>query len=313
MSKRIEDKIDKIPIINIIVRFFKRVRLPGFEGLSVYDLIEMYGVGIIKGALTARAGAIAYSFFMAIFPFLLFIITLISQIEKIIPNFKTEFSEFLISFLPVSIAGTLMDTIFNNINGGGIISSVFLISMLLMANGVNALFSGFENSYYTQLTRNVFRQYLYALWVALILAFLLIITVAVFGYFQVYIISFLYDDITRDKIVSTNNGIGWLIFAEYVFFVVMIYLAIAMLYFFGTKQGKASKFFSVGALFSTLLIIVNTYLFGLYVDNFAQYNQLYGSIGAVLILLIYLWLNANIILLGFELNVSLQRLRDKCK
>ena len=93
----------------------------------------------------------------------------------------------------------------------------------------------------------------------------------------------------------------------------MIYLVIAVLYFFGTKDGKLSRFFSVGALLTTLLILLNSSLFGMYIENFSTYNQLYGSIGALLILLFYLWLNAIILLLGFELNASLQRLKKSCQ
>ena len=74
MTKPIEDKLDKIPVLNLIVRFFKRIKLPGFEGLSSYDLLELYIMGIVNGALTTRASAIAFSFFTAIFPFLLFVI-----------------------------------------------------------------------------------------------------------------------------------------------------------------------------------------------------------------------------------------------
>jgi len=102
-----------------------------------------------------------------------------------------------------------------------------------------------------------------------------------------------------------------IVLAKYVFFVIMIYLATATLYYFGTKEGKNSKFFSIGALFTTLLIMLTSFLFGLYIENFSQYNELYGSIGALLILLFYLWLNANIILLGFELNASIQQLKRK--
>jgi len=163
--------------------------------------------------------------------------------------------------------------------------------MLLMTNGVNAVFSGFENSYHVKLTRNMFRQYLYAFWVSLILAFLLIATVAGLGYFELYVM---------------KSG-----FAKYGFSILMVYLATTTLYYFGTKEGRASKFFSIGALFTTLLIMINSYLFGIYIENFSQYNQLYGSIGALLILLVYLWLNANILLLGFELNISLRKLREK--
>ena len=95
---------------------------------------------------------------------------------------------------------------------------------------------------------------------------------------------------------------------KYLFFVVMVYLATATLYYFGTKEGRQTRFFSIGALLTTLLIILTSYLFGIYIDNFSKYNELYGSIGALLILLLYLWLNANILLLGYELNATLRGL-----
>ena len=310
MTKPIEDKLEKLPVINLLVRFLKQIKLPGLEGLSVYDLMELYFMGIVKGALTTRASAIAFSFFTAIFPFLLFVIIVIPYIP--IDDFQIKFEQFLNSFLPPQTSDFFFSNIFENISGSGgagLLSSVFLLSMLLMANGVNAVFSGFENSYHEQLTRNVFQQYLYALGIALILAFLVLLTVAVFGYFQIYVIQPIYQGITGKDVLESDSGLGWIVFAKYMFFVLMVYLATATLYYFGTKEGKKSRFFSIGALLTTLLIISTSYLFGIYINNFSQYNELYGSIGALLILLLYLWLNSNILLLGYELNASLHVLR----
>jgi membrane protein len=310
MSKLIEDKLDKIPVLNLVVRFFKQIKLPGFEGLSIYDLLELYVMGIVKGALTTRASAIAFSFFTAIFPFLLFVIIVIPYIP--IEGFQVDFLDFLNSILPPQTSEFFIDSIFQDMSSnanGGLISTVFVLSILLMANGVNAVFSGFETSYHKQLYRNVFRQYVYALSVALILAFLSLLTVAVFGYFQIYIIQPLYESLSGEVFAKDDQGLGWIIFAKYLFFVIMTYLATATLYYFGTKEGKKSKFYSVGALLTTLLIMLTSYLFGIYIENFSQYNELYGSIGALLILLLYLWLNSNILLLGYELNASLQFLK----
>jgi membrane protein len=311
MTRHIEDKVDKIPVVNLLARFFKKIKLPGFEGLSIYDLLELYVVGIVKGALTTRASAIAFSFFIAIFPFLLFILIVIPYIP--IDGFREEFLSFLESFLPPTTSEFFFQSIFDNITAGSLISTVFLLSIFLMANGVNAVFSGFEYSYHEQLTRNIFKQYLYALGVAIILAFLLMLTVAVFGYFQIYIIQPLYESLSGENISDSGSGLHWIVFAKYVFFVIMVYIATATLYYFGTKEGRKSRFFSVGALLTTLLIILTSYLFGIYIENFSQYNELYGSIGALLILLIYLWLNSNILLLGYELNASLNRLKKKEK
>ncbi|OEJ98697.1 ribonuclease BN [Flavivirga aquatica] len=313
MTKSIEDKLDKIPGINVLVRFFKQIKLPGLEGLSFYDLLELYITGIVRGALTTRASAIAFSFFMALFPFLLFVLIIIPYVP--IDDFKIEFLRFLESFLPPNTSDFFFQNIFENIDQsqrGGLLSSVFVLSITLMANGVNAVFSGFENSYHQQLARNIFRQYLYALGIALILAFLLIITIAVLGYFQIYVVQNLLEALENRGYKVEQQSIFWTDVVKYVFFVIMVYLATATLYYFGTKEGKLSNFFSIGALFTTLLIIMSSYLFGLYIENFGQYNKLYGSIGALLILLFYLLLNANILLLGYELNASLNKLKKRC-
>lgn len=310
MTKPIEDKLSKIPLLNLMVKFLKKIKLPGLEGLSFYDLIELYIIGIVKGALTTRASSIAFSFFMALFPFLLFVLIVIPYVP--IDDFKSEFLNFLNSFLPPNTSEFFFQNIFENIDQsqrGGLVSTVFLLSIILMANGVSAVFSGFENSYHEQLIRNVVRQYLYALGVALILAFLVIFTIVVLGYFQIYVVQRLLDVLENQGYEVESQTVFWFDLAKYMFFIIMVYMATATLYYFGTKEGKDSKFFSIGALFTTLLIILTSYLFGIYIENFGQYNKLYGSIGALLIMMFYLWLNANILILGYELNASLNKLR----
>lgn len=304
-------KLLQLPVVKQLVQLLSNIKLPGLEGLSLFNLIEIYITGIVKGALGIRASAIAYSFFMALFPFLLFVIIVIPYIP--IEGFQSDFLAFLESFLPPTTTEFFYENIFENIKGGGLISTVFLVSIFLMANGVNALFSGFENSYHEQITRNSIRQYLFALGVAIILAFLLMITVAFLGYFEIYVVNPTINKLEEYGLQSQEDRAVWVRFAQYIFYVLMVYLATAILYYFGTKEGRYSKFFSIGALFTTVLIVITSYLFGLYIQNFANYNKLYGSIGALLILMFYLWLNANILLLGFELNASLNKLRKQSK
>jgi|TARA_R110002012_G_scaffold279511_3_gene467894 membrane protein len=299
----------KIPLVNVFVKFLNNVKPKFLEGLSLFDLFSLYITGVAKGAIGARASAIAYSFFMALFPFLLFIIILIPHIP--IDDFQTEFLVFLDSFLPPTTSDFFYDNIFKNLNenneDASIISSVLILSILLMANGVNALFAGFENSYHEQLKRHFIRQYLFALGIALIIAFLLIFIVAVLGYFNIYVIG----NLESYGYIKARQIAFWTTLATYVFFIIMIYIGTATLYYFGTKEGRTTKFFSLGALLTTILIIVTSYLFGIYIENFSKYNELYGSIGALLILLIYLWINSNILLLGFELNMSINFIRKR--
>jgi len=310
MSEQIEERLEKIPVINQLVRFFKTIKLPGFEGLSIYDLLELYVVGIVEGALTTRASAIAFNFFTAIFPFLLFVIVVIANIP--VDGFQNDFREFLDSILPPQTSDFFNDNIFENINqnrGAGLVSSIFVLSLFLMANGVNAVFTSFETTYHKVLTRNLFRQYVYALGVSLILVLLLIVTLAVSGYVEIYILAPIYNMTFHEDI--NESGLGLIQSLKYLFYVIMVYLATATLYYFGTTEGRHSKFFSVGALLTTLLIILTSYLFGVYIESFSKYNELYGSIGALLILLLYLWLNSNILLLGYELNATLRILQQQ--
>ena len=320
MSLEIEERLEKIPVINWLVRLLKNIRLPGFEGLSIYDLTEMYILGIIQGTLSTRASAIAFSLFMAIFPLLIFMLTLVPYLLEFVAlqnqNFDTDFLSFLESFLPTA-TGEYFGEVFQQIKDqkrGGLLSSAFILSIFLVANGVNAIFGGFETSYHIELTRNFFRQYLFALMVGLILAVLIILGFVMFIYFDVYVGVYLDEFQARlgGYVMEEGNRTGVQI-AKILFFVVLSYFTTAILYYFGTREGKQARFFSIGALMTTILFFVTSYLFGIYVEKFARYNELYGALGGLLILMVYIWLNSNILLLGFELNASLNSLRKFTK
>ena len=316
MSEAIEQHLEKIPGVNWLVRLFKSIKLPGFEGLSIYDLLEIYIVGIVKGTLSSRASSIAFSLFMALFPLLIFLVTLIPFIIPYVSvgneNFDVQFLLFLESFLPSATSDYFGD-IYQQIKDqkrGGLLSSAFILSIFLVANGVNSIFSAFENSYHIELTRNFFRQYAYALMVGLLLSILLIIGAVVFVYFEFYIIGYTTEYLGKtlgyDIAKSDDVGIQW---AKVLFFMLLSYLTTAILYYFGTAEGRKVRFFSAGALMTTLLFVVTSYLFGVYVEKFARYNELYGALGGLLILMVFIWLNSNILLLGFELNATLHSLK----
>ncbi len=315
MDREIRATLDKIPVVKQTVRFFDGIHLPGFEGLSLYDLLEIYILGIVRGALSSRASAIAFSLFMALFPLLIFLVTLIPflipYIKIEIADFDKEFLFFLESFLPTATSDYFSE-IYQQIKDqkrGGLLSSAFLLSIFLVANGVNSIFSAFENSYHVELTRNFFRQYAYALMVGLILSILLIVGAIVFVYFEFYL------ELTNEYLGKTfgyevERFTGTEAFLTRILsFVLLSYLTTAILYYFGTAEGKKVRFFSIGALMTTLLFMLTSYLFGIYVEKFARYNELYGALGGLLILMVFIWLNSNILLLGFELNATLHRLK----
>ena len=306
MTKEIEDKLDKIPIVCVLVRIGKKIKIPGLEGMSLYDVLEMYFIGIIEGALTTRASGIAYSFFMAIFPFLLFIFTLIPYIP--IDGFQEGLLSIITDVLPpktYDLIGPVIEDIIKN-QYSGLLSFGFIVSLFLMANGVNAIFGGFEYSYHIKEVRNVFREYFIAVLVSLIIVVFLIITVVIITFLELYIKE-------RGGLQWLEDNLIWLQIGRALIFLTMIFITVSMLYHYGVKEGKESRFFSPGAVLTTILSILTFYLFGIYVNEFAKYNELYGSIGTLLILMLFIWLNAIILLLGFELNASIATLRKRNK
>ena len=289
-----------LPIIRHLIQFLKSIPLSK-NAFSLYDLLELYISGLIKGTLTHRASAIA--FFLAIFPFLLFILNLIPYIP--IDHFQVDFWVFIDGLLPPGTHQFFSDIFFDiaEKRRGSLLSSVFFLSIFLMTNGIMAIFGGFEFSYHIQLTRTYVKQYLYALMVAIILSLLVLFVVITFMGYEIYLVPYLEEInfLTDNETLLKISKLG--------FVAVMTYIATSILFYFGTIEGRESKFFSVGSTFTTILFGVTTYLFGIYIENFSQYNQLYGSIGALLIFLLYIWINSNILLLGFELNATLLKLK----
>ena len=291
-----------IPVVKQLVRLSKRIRLPGLDGLTLYDFNNLYLAGIVEGTFSPRASSIAYSFFVALFPFLLFILNLIPYIP--IEGFQTRFLIFIEDNLPPQTADLFYPVIADiAVNPrGGLLSFAIILSIFLAANGVNAIFSAFEYSFHVTINRNFFKQYGIALLVSIFLALLLLITVIVILYGE-----YLINNLKGRAFISDDAF--WVSALQLSVFVVMIYIVIATLYYFGIKEGRMSKFFSLGAIITTLMFMLTTYLFGIYINNFSTYNELYGSLGALLIMLLYIWINSNLLLLGFELNLSLQKLR----
>lgn len=300
----ISEKLSQIPVLGWVVNFFQKIKLPWLSGLSLYELLELYVIGIVNGAFSYRAGAIAFSFFMALFPFALFILNLIPFIP--IEGFQQDFMRFI----EESVPPTTFDAIFSIINDilnnsyQGLLSTGFLLSIFLSANGINAILGGFEISYHITETRNFFRLYLISVLLSLLLSLLLIITVAAIIVAEVLIQKIQFGSFIDGNVLLIQ-------ISRFGFVILMILTTTSILFKFGTKQTSQIPFISIGSVFTTVLIILSSYLFGIYVVKFAKYNELYGSIGTLLILMFYIWINCMILLLGFELNATINKLKRK--
>ena len=181
---------------------------------------------------------------MAIFPLIIFLVTLIPflipYVASEVTDFDAKFLLFLESFLPTA-TGDYFGEIYNQIKdqkAGGLLSSAFLLSIFLVANGVNSIFSAFENSYHVELTRNFFKQYAYALMVGLILSILIIVAAIALVYFEFYL------ELTN-QYLSSKLGYEASRFdsteaflTRTLFYLVLSYLTTAILYYFGTAEGE---------------------------------------------------------------------------
>ncbi|WP_445721243.1 YihY/virulence factor BrkB family protein [Flavobacterium sp.] len=303
MSEEIEIKLNKIPVIKQLVLLAKAIKLKSLEGLSLYDILEMYVLGIFRGAFSYRASAIAFSFFMALFPFALFILNLIPFIP--LENFQADFLKFVENGVPPNTYEAI-EMILKDIMGTshqGLLSSGFILSILLMTNGINAILGGFEMSAHITITRGFFKQYFISLAISLVLSFILIITVAAIVITEVMI-----QKINVHGYVADVSVIEW---SRDGFIILMILITTSILYKFGAKETSKISFISYGAVLTTILIILSSYIFGVYVEKFARYNELYGSIGTLLVLMFYIWINCMVLLLGFELNATISKLKRK--
>lgn len=303
MSEEIENKLNKIPLLRQLVSLTKAIKLKTLEGLSLYDILELYVLGIFKGAFSYRASAIAFSFFMALFPFALFILNLIPFIP--LENFQADFLEFVEEGVPPNtyeaieaILRDIMET-----SHQGLLSSGFILSILLMTNGINAILGGFEMSAHITITRGFFRQYFISLAISLVLSMILLITVAAIVVAEVMI--------QKINLFGEVTDIALIEWSRYGFILLMILITTSILYKFGAKETSSISFISYGAVFTTILIILSSYIFGIYVTKFAKYNELYGSIGTLLVLMFYIWINCMVLLLGFELNATISKLKRK--
>ncbi len=290
-----------------ISRKLSFIVLPGFDGMPLYDVLVFFFRGLFKGVLTYRASAIAYNFFLALIPLILFLFTLIPYVTS--SDFQSTMLDLMDEVIPSNIFVMVKSTIVEIISRpkSGLLSLGFLMAVYFATNGVDAVLEGFNQSYHRMKT--------WPWWLQKIYAFVLMVVISFLGFISMLfltsgklIINTLgkYDIITSDVTVYLLLTIQWFIILG------TLLLGVSLLYYFGQPKDKKSnyRFFSAGSILSTGLFIVGGLILKTYFENFSNYNVLYGTIGSLIILLVWLFYNALIILIGFELNTSIRRSKE---
>ncbi|MCX6268203.1 MAG: YihY/virulence factor BrkB family protein [Bacteroidetes bacterium] len=250
--------------------------------------------------MNSRAAAISYSVFLAIFPFLIFLFNIIPFIP--IDNFQVQLLGIIQDFMPNMAYESVKETIIDIVTRPR--SSLLILNLILTlyfsTNGVNSLIEAFNNTYHDVETRASFKQYLVSLFIVLINSFLLIIAIGLMT-FGSALLAWLLPDTIQDSsiVIFLLQMLRWMIILG------LLLMAISFVYYLAPARRKNFRLVSAGSLLATILIVISTLAFNFYVDNFSSYNALYGSLGTLMIVLVWIYINAISLIVGFELNASI--------
>jgi len=284
----------------------KRLVLPGFDGMPFYDVFLFFFKGMQKGAITQRASSLSFSFFLALFPAIIFFFTLIPYLP--IKDFQITLFTIMHSFLPENafetVKSTISDILLNK--RSGLLSVGFIMTLYFATNGISAVIDAFNKTYHTVETRSWIKQRMISVFLVIVMAILLILSIALITT-GTYIINYLVEHgILKGKIT-----IFFIFASRWIILLAMLFFSVSFLYYFAPDRKEHFRFVSAGSTVATFLIIASTLGFNYYVANFSKYNALYGSIGTLIIILMWIYFNAIILLIGFELNASISNAKKK--
>jgi len=305
---KIERIIIRFPPIAFLLRKSKKWVLPGFKGIPVYDVVNFFLKQINKVGLDERAAAISFNLITALPAAILFLFSLIPLLPKP-ESFRKEILGLFKDITPNTSTYNFLVGIVNDLLDNqhiGIFSFGFLLLIFYSSNAMIGVIRTFDKS-----IKEHNGIFLHKRWRAIRLTFLLIILVLISAIAlflgkerQTYLMKSVFH-YKREVRIQWWNWIRWSII------VCMLFYGIALIYKFAPSVKKRWNLISPGSILATFLTLITTLLFSFWVNNFASYNKIYGSIGTVLIIMILIYFNSLILLIGFELNVSLTYLHKE--
>jgi len=286
----------------------KSVYIPGFQGLHLYEVYKFFISQINREGLNVRAAAIAFNIIMAIPAASLFLFTLVPYIPAA-KNIHTELLKVILDITPDQATRTVvtnfLDDFFNNPKTG-LLSIGFVLALFYTSNAMMGIIRSFDRSLVSRAKTNFIKKRLRAIKLTVILVLLVLGTALISagqGAFFNTIMNWLH--VQNPGIRSLIQNLRWLV-------VIALFLySIAFIYKFAPSVHKRWKLLSPGAIFATFLMIIATYLFSIWAQNFSSYNKFYGSIGTMLMIMLLIFYNSLVLLIGYELNVSITHLKQE--
>jgi len=307
--KKIHRHLLKINMYDGFINWTKGAVLPGFGSLPLYTVSVFFFQEIARESILNKASSLAYNFMLAIFPGIIFLFTLIPYIP--INNFQEQLMDLLYVVIPHNAYDILQATLEDIIKrqNSGLLSIGFILCTFFATNGMITLMLSFNKASLSKENRSWGLKRMTALGLSIAIIVALTIGIALYA-FSNYAISYLKSQINYDIAwfwTFLINVVRWLVLFGIYFFTVSI------LYKFGPSSNKQWKFFSPGATLATVLAILTFSGFAYYINNFGTYNKLYGSIGTLIVIMIWMYLNSLILLIGFELNASIALSKQSIK
>lgn len=288
-------------LVRPFIRILEALHYPGEEHTSIYQILRFFLKGIMEGSIQTRARSISFSFFLALFPSIIFIFTLIPYIP--IENLDVRILQLLQELMPVNTFEATRTTIEDILQQprGGLLSIGFIIALYVSTNGVFSLIEGFNQSYHGIQQRSGISQRLISIFLTGLLAVIMILSIALI-IFSEYTSAYLLEQqwLTKGTEYYLLQAGKWIIL------IIMVLFTISSFYYYGPSKYNRRPFISVGSVTATFLILASSFLFNYFISNFGTYNKVYGSIGTLIIILIWINFNSMQLILGFELNASIE-------
>ncbi|MBL1222610.1 YihY/virulence factor BrkB family protein [Chryseobacterium sp. L7] len=293
----------KVPrFILKIQEFFDGIHLPVL-GISLWQMFQIYISGIFKGNIGRKAAAISWSFTISLFPFLLFLLSVLPYM----PHYdKLQFYIFEVlmhNVFPSNMEGDVRGYIETNIipNMKGISNLTIILALVFATNGTFSLINGFNENSDEKLTD--VKEFILSFFITI--GFITIVFLALFGVYYVEVVM---------KLFTPAYDISWLVnnlskIIGFVSFPLFYFILLTLFYWLGTVKIARFRQAVPGAILTTVLFVLTTFIFAIYVKDIARYNVLYGSIGSMILLMVWVNVNVYLLLFGNELNMALRKLR----
>lgn len=294
----------KTPLRWLLIAPLQRFHPWGFEGMSAWNVFRFFVVGVAEGALGIRASAIAFQVFVAIFPVILVLLSLLPLVP--IEDFQSSLFDALRTYFPGDTFGLVEQTVADLIANGvhpEIASLGFLLMLFYASSSINGILSGLNEAHHLERRGN---------WLLLrAMSMLLMVVFSLFLIVAVLLIVFsgtVLDWLTSHGLVPLED-LPMLQLIRWLVTLVLLYTTITALYNAADFSKDRWRFLTPGAVATTLLIVATSVAFAWFANSLSSYNRLYGSLGTLLLLLVWLNVNCFFLILGFDLDAALNKAR----